>query len=150
MRRHKDLLALLKSKGMRITAGRRVLLQYILDNSARRIRLGEIRAHMDRQPARVDRASIYRTLEAFKKLEIVQELKLPGIGKCFQYVLDRKVRHFYICKVCGKAKSGDRKLFHQIDAALRDIHGFAKSNLSAVFYGTCAHCTAGERRRAPA
>jgi len=143
MRRHKDLLALLRSNGMRITAGRRVLLQYILDNSARRIRLGEIHDHMDRQPVRVDRASIYRNLEAFKKVEIIQELKLPGIGKCFQYVLDRKVHHFYICKVCGKAKSGDRKLFNRIGAALRDIHGFAKSNLSVVFYGTCAHCAAG-------
>ena len=148
--RHKDLLALLKSNGMRITEGRRVLLQYILDNSARRIRLGEIHAHMDQQPAQVDRASIYRNLQVFKKLEIVQELRLPGIGKCFQYVLDRKVHHFYICKACGKAKLGDRKLFDRIDAALRDIHGFAQSNLSVVFYGTCAHCAAGERPRVPA
>jgi Fur family ferric uptake transcriptional regulator len=140
MRKHKDLLALLKSNGMRITAGRRALLQYIVDNSARRIRLAEIHAHMDRQPVRVDRASIYRNLEAFKKLEIIQELKLPAIGKCFQYVLDRKVHHFFICKVCGKAKPGDRALFNRIDAALRDIHGFAKSNLSVVFYGTCARC----------
>jgi len=135
---------------MRITAGRRVLLQYILDERSRRIRLGEIHAYMDRQPTPVDRASIYRNLEIFKKLEIIQELRLPGVGKCFQYVLDRKVHHFYICKVCGKAKPGDRELFERIDAALREIHGFAKSNLSAVFYGTCAHCAAGEQRRARA
>ena len=138
MKRHRDLLALLKSNGMRITAGRRLLLQFILDHSSRRISLGEIHAYMDRQAVRVDRASVYRNLEAFKKLEIIQELKLPGVGKCFQYVLDRKVHHFYICKVCGKDKPGDRKLFEQIEGALRDIHGFAKANLSVVFYGTCA------------
>jgi Fur family ferric uptake transcriptional regulator len=140
MKRHKDLLALLKSNGMRVTAGRRLLLQFVLDHSARRISLSEIHAHMDRQAVRVDRASVYRNLELFKKLEIIQELKLPGIGKCFQYVLDRKVHHFYICKVCGKAKPGDRKLFERIEAALRDIHGFAKANLSVVFYGVCARC----------
>jgi Fe2+ or Zn2+ uptake regulation protein len=44
--------------------------------------------------------------------------------------------------VCGKAKSGDRALFERIESALRDIHGFAKSNLSLVFYGTCARCAA--------
>jgi Fur family transcriptional regulator, ferric uptake regulator len=140
MKRHRDLRALLKSNGMRITAGRRLLLQFLLDHSGGRIGLAEIHAHMDRQAVRVDRASIYRNLEAFKRLEIIQELRLPGVGKCFQYVLDRKVHHFYICKVCGKVKPGDRRLFDRIEAALRDIHGFSKANLSVVFYGACAQC----------
>lgn len=144
MKRHKDLLALLKSNGMRITAGRRELLQFILDNGSRRVALGQIHAHMDRKRP-VDRASIYRNLEAFKKLEIIQELKLPGIGKCFQYVLDRKVHHFYICKVCGRAKPGDAKLFEKVEAALKQIHGFSKANLSVTFYGTCAQCTSESR-----
>jgi Fe2+ or Zn2+ uptake regulation protein len=141
MRRHRDLLALLRSNGLRITAGRRMLLQFILDNSGRRITLAEIHDHLGRQRPAIDRASVYRNLQTFKKLEIIQELKLPRVGRCFQYVLDRRVHHFYICKVCGKAKAGDRKLFERIEAALRDIHGFAKSNLSMVFYGTCARCT---------
>jgi Fe2+ or Zn2+ uptake regulation protein len=140
MKRHRDLVALLRSHGMRITAGRRVLLQFILDNSAHRVTLAEIHAYLDRQRHRIDRASVYRNLQTLKKLEVIQELKLPGVGRCFQYVLDRKVHHFYICKVCGKAKSGDRALFESIDSVLRDIHGFAKSNLSIVFYGTCARC----------
>jgi Fur family ferric uptake transcriptional regulator len=146
MKRHKDLVALLRSNGMRITVGRRLLLQFLLDHSARRVRLSEIHAHMDGQRVRVDRTSIYRNLEIFKKLEIIQELRLPRVGKCFQYVLDRKVHHFYICKVCGKAKPGDRKLFERIEVALQDIHGFAKANLSVVFYGTCAHCAVTSRR----
>ena len=125
---------------MRITEGRRLLLQFILDNSARRITLAEIHAYLDAQESGMDRASVYRNLQTLKKLEVILELKLPGVGKCFQYVLDRKVHHFYICKVCGKAKSGDRALFERIEAALKDIHGFAKANLSAVFYGTCARC----------
>jgi Fe2+ or Zn2+ uptake regulation protein len=140
MKRHRDLVALLRSNGMRITDGRRLLLQFILDHSARRITLGEIHAHVERQRSGMDRASVYRNLQTLKKLEVIQELKLPGVGKCFQYVLDRKVHHFYICKVCGKAKSGDRALFERIEVALEDIHGFAKSNLSVTFYGTCAQC----------
>lgn len=140
MRRHRDLVALLRSHGMRITAGRRLLLQFILDNSTQRVTLAEIHAYLERQRSEMDRASVYRNLQTLKKLEVIQELKLPGVGKCFQYVLDRKVQHFYICKACGKAKSGDRTLFERIEVALKDIHGFAKSNLSVVFYGTCARC----------
>ena len=150
MRRHKDLLAILRSNGMRITAGRRALLQLILDNKARRLSLSEIHAALEARSTKVDRTSVYRNLETFKKLEIIQELRLPGVGKCFQYVLDRKVHHFYICKVCGKAKPGDRRLFERIEAALKEIHGFSKANLSAVFYGTCARCAAQEARRSAA
>lgn len=140
MKRHRDLVALLRSNGMRITAGRRMLLQFILDNSGRRVTLTEIHEYLGRQRHRIDRASVYRNLQTLKKLEVIQELKLPRVGRCFQYVLDRKVHHFYICKVCGKAKSGHEALFERIESALRDIHGFAKSNLSVVFYGTCARC----------
>ena len=143
MRKHRDLVALLRSNGMRITEGRRLLLQFILDNSTRRITLAEIYAHLAREGSEMDKASVYRNLQTLKKLEVIQELKLPRVGKCFQYVLDRRVHHFYICKVCGKAKSGDRILFQRIEAALKDTHGFAKSNLSVVFYGTCARCASG-------
>lgn len=142
MKRHRDLVALLRANGMRITAGRQMLLQFILDNSERRITLAEIHDYLGRQRRHIDRASVYRNLQTLKKLEVIQELKLPRVGRCFQYVLDRKVHHFYICKVCGKAKSGDRALFERIESALRDIHGFVKSNLSVIFYGTCARCGA--------
>jgi Fur family ferric uptake transcriptional regulator len=136
MRRHRDLLEVLRANGMRITAGRRGLLQFILDNRSRRVRLREIHAHLG---GRVDRASIYRNLIAFERVGIVQGLKLSG-EKTYQYVLDRKIHHFYICKACGEARRGNRKLFERIEAALRETHGFTKANLSIVFYGTCNAC----------
>jgi Fur family ferric uptake transcriptional regulator len=136
MRKHRDLLEVLRANGMRITAGRRELLQFILDNRSRRVRLREIHDHF----GDADRTSIYRNLIAFERLGIVQAVKLPDHGKTYQYVLDRKIHHFYICKACGNARRGNRKLFERIEAALRDTHGFAKANLSVVFYGTCASC----------
>lgn len=138
MRKHRDLLEVLRANGMRITAGRRGLLQFILDNRSRRIRLREIHHEFPD----VDRTSIYRNLLAFERLGIVQGIKLPQHDKSYQYVLDRKIHHFYICKACGNARRGNRKLFERIEAALRDTHGFAKANLSVVFYGTCAGCAA--------
>ena len=136
MRRHRDLLEVLRATGMRITVGRRRLLQLILDNRSRRVPLREIHDRL----GQVDRTSIYRNLLAFERLGIVQGIKLPQRGKSYQYVLDRKIHHFYICKACGNARRGNRKLFERIEAALRDTHGFAKANLSVVFYGTCAAC----------
>ena len=137
MRKHRDLQEVLRASGMRITAGRRRLLQFILDNRSRSVPLREIHEHF---AGRVDRTSIYRNLIAFEHLGIIQGLRLSRGEKTYQYVLDRKIQHFYICKACGNARRGNRKLFDRIDAALRDTHGFARANLSVVFYGTCAAC----------
>ena len=141
MRKHRDLLEVLRANGMRITAGRRALLQFILDNRARSVRLREIHDKV----GGVDRTSIYRNLLAFERLGIVQGIKLPEHEKTYQYVLDRKIHHFYICKACGHARRGNRKLFDRIEIALRDTHGFTKANLSVVFYGTCAACASHDR-----
>jgi len=125
---------------MRITPARRALLQFILDNKSRQISVQEIQDFLDKQIMGVDRSSVYRNLETLQRLNIIQELNLPNVGKRYQYVLDRKVHHFYICKSCGKASRGNEELFSKIETALKDVHGFSKANLSVVFYGFCSKC----------
>ncbi len=146
MKKHKDLLAVLRSNKMRITPARRLLLQFILDNKARQISMQEVQEFLGKQLEGVDRSSIYRNMDALQKLGIIQELNLPNIGKRFQYVLDRKVHHFYICKACGKANRGNEELFSKIENALKDVHGFSKANLSVVFYGYCSKCAPGSEQ----
>jgi Fur family transcriptional regulator, ferric uptake regulator len=143
MKKHKDLVAVLKSNKMRITPARRVLLQFILDHKSRQISVLEIQKFLDQRIKGVDRSSIYRNLDALEKLGIVQELNLPSVGKRYQYVLDRKVQHFYICKSCGKSNRGNEELFKKIETALKDVHGFSKANLSVIFYGFCSRCMKG-------
>ncbi|MCM2277186.1 MAG: transcriptional repressor [Oligoflexia bacterium] len=140
MKKHQDLLAFLRSQKMRVTPPRRLLLQFILDHSNRRLSIREIQEFMGAQLRKADRSSVYRNLETFERLGIIQSLSFPGEGRRYQYVFDRKVRHFYICRSCGKANRGDERLFRRVEAALKDIHGFAKANLSVVFYGACSKC----------
>ncbi len=140
MKKHKDLLEVLRSNKMRITPARRFLLQFILDNKTRQISMQEVQEFLDKQLKGVDRSSVYRNLETLQKLDIIQELNLPNVGKRYQYILDRKVHHFYICKACGKANRGNEALFQKIENTLKDVRGFSKANLSVVFYGYCAKC----------
>lgn len=141
MKKHRDLLTVLKSKNMRITPARRALVQYLLDHKNIQIPLKDIQDYVTDKVDGVNRSSIYRNLEVLKKLEIIQELILPSKGKCFQYIFDKDVHHFYICKSCGKANKGNKQLFEKIENALKDVHGFSKANLSLVFYGLCGKCS---------
>ncbi len=141
MKKHRDLITVLKSKNMRITPARRALVQYLLDNKSVQIPLKDIQDFITTKVEGVNRSSIYRNLEVLKKLDIIQELNLPKKGKCFQYIFDKEVHHFYICKSCGKANRGNKQLFEKIENALKDVHGFSKANLSLVFYGLCEKCS---------
>lgn len=140
MRKHRDLVAVIKSNGMRMTPARRHLLQFILDNAARQVSVAEIQRYLRARLGAVDRSSVYRNLAALQALDIVQEIKLPRVGRRYQYVFDRKVQPFFICKACGKSNRGNPALFAGIEAALKTVRGFSKANLSAVFYGYCARC----------
>jgi Fur family transcriptional regulator, ferric uptake regulator len=141
VKRHKDLLAILRHQGMRVTPARKMLLQFFLDNQHRQIPLKDIYTFMKKNLPKINPSSIYRNLEVFKEVEIIQALNLPKTKKQFQYIFDRKVHHYYICKACGKLNRGNHMLFKKIESALREIHDFKKANLSVIFYGRCQKCT---------
>lgn len=140
MKKHKDLVVFLKSKGLRMTPSKELLIQFFLDNHNRHIPLKEIQEHLISTMPDVDRTTIYRNIEKFISLGLIQELDLPKKGKVYQYVFDKKVQHYYICKSCGKMNKGNEELFKKIEKALKDIHDFSKANLSVLFYGFCSKC----------
>ncbi|HET6464440.1 MAG TPA: transcriptional repressor [Nitrospiria bacterium] len=143
MRKHKDLLAVLRHNRQRVTPARRILIQFFIDNHARSLSLPEIQTHLqDRLPG-INRSSIYRNLEMLKTLSIIQELRVARKGRRYQFVFERPVHHFIICKACGKVSKGKRGFFEQVEKALQDIHGFKKANLSVTFYGFCSRCRVG-------
>jgi Fur family ferric uptake transcriptional regulator len=78
-----------------------------------------------------------------KALSIIQELRVVRKGRRYQFVFERPVHHFIICKACGKVSKGKHSFFEQVERALQDIHDFKKANLSVTFYGFCSRCRAG-------
>lgn len=140
MKKRKDLLAYLKLKGLRMTPLKELLIQFFLDNRKRQIPFKELQEHVAKNLPDVDRTSLYRNIEKFISLDLIQELNLPKTGKIYQFVFDRKVQHYFICKGCEQVKKGDEVLFKQIETSLKKIHGFMKANLSVVFYGYCSKC----------
>lgn len=140
MRKHKDLIAYLKLKGLRMTPLKELLIQFFLDNQKRQIPFKEIQDHVASQFPDFDRTTLYRNIEKLINIDLIQELNLPKTGKIYQFVFDRKVHHYFICKDCEQVKKGDEILFRQIEDSLKKVHGFMKANLSVVFYGYCSKC----------
>lgn len=123
-----------------MTPSKQLLIQFFLDNHNRHVPFRELQEFMKKNLPEVDRTTVYRNIEKFILLGLIQELVLPKAGKVYQYVFDKKVQHYYICKSCGRANKGNQELFRKIEDALKDIHSFTKANLSVVFYGLCTKC----------
>lgn len=140
MKKHKDLVLYLKSHGLRMTSSKKLLIQFFLDNEHRHIPAQELQDFLNKHLPEVDRTTVYRNIEKFIALEVIQELTLPKKGKVFQYIFEKKPHHYYICKSCGKVIKGNEALFKKIEKALKDVHDFSKANLSVVFYGYCSKC----------
>jgi len=140
LKKNKELALYLKNQGLRMTTSKEVLIQFFIDNQNRHIPFAELQDHILEVFPEVDRTTIYRNIEKFIKLGIIQELDLPKKGKVFQYVFEKKVAHYFICKTCGKTTKGNEQLFERIEKALKDIHDFSKANLSVLFYGFCSKC----------
>ena len=140
VKKHKDILDVLRHKNLRVTPARRMLLQFILDHRSRRISLREIHEFAQEALQGVDRSSIYRNIELFKRIEVIQELDLPDLGKHFQFIFDPRVHHYYICKACGRLNRSSAEVLKRVEAAFKGIHAFTETNLSVVFYGRCAGC----------
>lgn len=123
-----------------MTPSKQSLIQLFLDNQNRHIPLRQVQDHIVGQLPGVDRTTVYRNLEKFVQIGVIQELDLPTKGKVYQFIFEKTVHHYYICKSCGKMNKGDENLFDKIEKALKDIHDFSKANLSVVFYGLCSKC----------
>lgn len=146
MRKHRDLVLYIKSLGLRMTQSKLSLVQLFLDNQDRHIPLKEVQDCIIGELPGVDRTTVYRNLLKFMEVGIIQELDLPTKGKVYQFIFEKTVHHYYICKSCGKMSKGDQDLFAKIETALKDVHGFSKANLSVVFYGLCSKCERNRKR----
>lgn len=140
MKKHKDLTLFLKSHGLRMTSSKKLLLQFFIDHQNKNIPAKEVHQFLLARMPDLDRTTIYRNIEKFLSLGIIQELELPSQGKIYQYIFDKKARHYYICKSCGKTIKGQEAVFKKIEKLLKQDHDFKKANLSVVFYGRCAKC----------
>ncbi|MGZ3775820.1 MAG: Fur family transcriptional regulator [Pseudobdellovibrionaceae bacterium] len=140
MKKRRDLIAYLKLKSLRMTPLKELLIQFFIDNQKRQIPIKELQEYVSKHIPDFDRTTLYRNIEKFIEIDLIQELNLPKTGKIYQFVFDRKIYHYFICKGCEEVKKGDEILFKQIEDSLKKIHGFMKANLSVVFYGYCAKC----------
>jgi Fur family transcriptional regulator, ferric uptake regulator len=94
--------------------------------------------------ARMGRATVFRTLELFAELGVVERLDLPG-GDHAYVACTPDHHHHVVCSRCGRAAwvsdIGMTDVMHRV----ADRTGYRIERHRVELYGVCPPCQAGER-----
>jgi Fur family ferric uptake transcriptional regulator len=127
----------LKEKGLRLTQPRRVILDYIHDRGDH-LTAEEIIDFVHDKTPRVNKSTIYRTLELLEKNECV--FRSESNNRTIYHHAEEGHHHHLVCRKCGKTVDCEEDIFVPIEKALQEKYGFRTDFKHVVMNGFCESC----------
>ena len=129
--------ATLKRKGLRITQPRKAILDFIHDKGDH-LTAEEIIDHVHGKLPRVNKSTIYRTLDLLEKNECV--FKSEYRDRTIYHHADEGHHHHLVCSKCGKTIDCQEDLFAPVEKSLGKEYGFNADFKHVVISGLCGNC----------
>jgi Fe2+ or Zn2+ uptake regulation protein len=131
----------LAGKGLRLTAQRRILLR-MLETASTHLDVPHILKEARRAGVRMDRATVYRTLNLLKRHGLVDELDLLHLeGTGHYYELRESGDHVHVgCTRCGRILELETSLLEKLRAQVQRKTGYDVSSVRTEVAGVCPAC----------
>jgi Fe2+ or Zn2+ uptake regulation protein len=125
-------------KGRTVTTQRQLLLG-LLKKAGGHISAKELYRRASRKNESISLATVYRTLQLFKELGLVEERRL-GQLYC-HYEVKSSIEHQHlVCRSCGKVIEFESPLIRKLVEALKQEHGFDLTKVDLYMEGYCQDC----------
>ncbi len=129
---------LLRGSGLRMTLQRKALIEE-LEKSKVGLSIKDIYKKMNSKKIKIDEASVYRTVEALKKLDLVHSLSDGKFKLCSHIACDQSFHLSLICTSCGKVTEPHLNLKNETQIAESlNLHLNQIKNIQINF--TCTTC----------
>ena len=132
----------LNTAGMRVT-NQRALIMEIIRQGQGHLDADEIYRRARGKEPRLSLSTVYRTLQMFKKLGLVEELHFDE-GHHHYEVKPSTEHHHLLCLGCGKVIEFNRPLSRYIKRNVPEAKGFDITGTEVRMIGYCSKC---RRRR---
>ena len=127
----------LRSRGLRISASRRMILQ-ILRDAAGALSAREICEGPEGGSIGLDLASVYRNLEILEEHHLVTRIHAgDGPGR---YVLGGKEHEYLACAECGAVLEVHSSELDELRALIRQRYGYEVAFSRVPIVGSCSAC----------
>ncbi len=139
-----DLIDAMARAGCRMTSPRRLVAELVASRDGH-FTAAELVKDARRVDPGIGRATIFRALDLFATLKLVERVDLPGGDHA--YVACQAVHHHHaICTRCGRALDIADPGLADIFAAIGGRSGFRVTAHRLEIFGLCAACQAGGGR----
>jgi Fe2+ or Zn2+ uptake regulation protein len=135
------LLDALAGAGVRLTEPRRAMAALISGQDGHFTTAELVASARDSYPS-LGRATIFRTLDLFTTLGLVERMDLPDGGHAW-VACDTRHHHHAICTRCGRSTEVDDRGLAEILAEVAGRSGFRVASHRLEVFGTCASCLTG-------
>lgn len=144
-----QLLERLAAQGVRLTAGRKMLVEIIQD-SRDHLDAATLLSLAKKKDSHIHRATVYRTLDLLKRLGLIDELDLMHLeGEKHFYEARTKSEHFHLaCFRCGKIVEHKTPTFDRLKREVSEQTGFSIDVIRLEIGGECQNC-AGRTSKLP-
>jgi Fur family transcriptional regulator, ferric uptake regulator len=143
----RSLLDELMSKGVRLTAQRRVLVEIIQNATAHLDAAALLKEAQKREPS-INRATVYRTIDLLKKLRLLDELDLMHLnGEKHYYEVKTRRDHLHLaCFQCGRIQEFATPLFEALKVEISRRNAFQIQVVRLEVGGRCSACRDSKSR----
>ena len=128
----------IKMQGHFLTNQRQLLLKLMRDAEGH-IDAKELYRRASAKDESISPATVYRTLNLFKELGLVDEMRL-GKVRCYYEVKQSSEHQHLVCKGCGKVMEIKNPYFNKLVGAVRKEHGFRVTKAELYLEGYCSEC----------
>ncbi len=144
----RSLLEAVQARGIRLTAQRKVLVE-IIQQAQNHLDAASLLALAKQRDARIDRATVYRTIELLKKLQLIDELDLMHLnGEKHYYEARTEREHLHLaCFGCGKIHELANGIYERLKGEVARESGFEIQVTRLEMGGYCRECAAKARKR---
>ncbi len=127
---------ILNSRSQRITNPRLEILSTLKQNHDP-LTISEIHGKLSSK--KTDLATVYRTINLFYELGIVNEIDFKDEFKRYELVYDRHHHHHIVCRKCKKVENVETCVLDELEKLLNK-KGYTEISHSLEFFGVCGKC----------
>lgn len=143
-----ELMNEVEAQGIRLTAQRRALIETIQEADGHLDAAGLLELARKRDP-KIDRATVYRTLELLKRLGLIDELDLMHInGEKHYYEVRTQKDHLHLtCLSCGAVTEFTSPTFERLKREIAKENTFDIQVMRLEVGGYCEACSRKRKQR---
>lgn len=131
-------------QGHPLTAQRRLLLELLRDTEGH-IDAKELYRRASARDKSISPATVYRTLNLFKELGLVDEMRLGKVRCCYEIKQSQGHQHL-VCQGCGKVMEFQSPHFEKLIETVQREHGFNVKKAELYLEGYCNGCEDREKK----